>query len=183
MPLQNHTKISIGISFFTLLLLPSPLLAQTEVRSREPALLMQLRQCQGLQNDTERLDCFDRGMASLNEAQQAGDLAIIDRSQIQQTKRQLFGFESPDISRLFGDNQRAAADEINQIETTLISAHQDHNGRWLLVLADGSSWRQTDNSRKQVRNIEGSPVAIHRASLGSYLMNVGRTRGLRVQRH
>ncbi len=150
----------------------------------ESGVIDQLRQCQTISDNQARLTCFDRGMASLDAASRSGEVAIIDRHQIEQTNRQLFGFQVPNLGHLFGgsSSSQVGGETINEIETTLVNAQQRSDGRWVFQLADGSVWQQTNNDRFNVRNREGDPVRIRRASLSSYLMTVGGSRGIRVQR-
>lgn len=148
-----------------------------------PGVIQQLRQCQTITDNQARLTCFDRGMAAFDAANRTGEVAIIDRVQIEQTNRQLFGFQVPNLGHLFGNNTTVSTGEtINEIETTLVKAQRRNDGRWVFELADGSVWHQTNNDRFNVRDREGDPVRIRRASLSSYLMTVGGSRGIRVQR-
>ena len=152
--------------------------------SSESGVIDQLRQCQSISDNQARLNCFDRGMAALDAASRSGEVAIIDRRQIEQTNRQLFGFQVPNLGHLFGgsSSSQVGGETISEIETTLVNAQRRGDGRWVFQLADGSVWQQTNNDRFNVRNREGDPVRIRRASLGSYLMTVGGSRGIRVQR-
>lgn len=149
----------------------------------ESGVINQLRQCQTITDSQARLTCFDQGMAAFDAATRAGEVAVLDRRQVEQTNRQLFGFQVPNLGQLFGGNSNVSSGEtINEIETTLVKATRRGDGRWMFELADGSVWHQTNNDRFNVRDRQGDQVRIRRASLSSYLMTVGGSRGIRVQR-
>jgi hypothetical protein len=87
----------------------------------------------------------------------------------------------PAMPRLFG----AAAEgvpEIDSIETTLQSANQVADNRWVFRLADGAVWRQIDSDPFRYRPRPGDAVRVRKASLGSFLLTVGDSRAVRVRR-
>ena len=104
---------------------------------------------------------------------------VIDRAAVNETRRQLFGFEMPTLPRLFGND---AGEDLDSIETTLERASLSGENRWVFRLADGSVWRQIDSERVRFRNRAGEPVRVRKASLGSFLMTVGDSRAVRVRR-
>lgn len=142
--------------------------------------LEQLSRCRTVTSDQERLVCYDAAAAALDQAERQGGLVVLDRDQVQETRRQLFGFQiaNPFAGRL-GDSEDA---EIDSIETTLLSAGRVSDNKWLFRLADGSEWRQIDSGEVRFRNREGQAVRIRRASLGSYLMTIENSRAVRVRR-
>lgn len=160
----------------------TPRPAATSNEAPETGVVAQLRQCQSIPQNEARLSCFDLSMAAFDAASRSGEVAIIDRHQVEQTNRQLFGFQVPNLGQLFGVSNASFGPSINEIETTLVKAQRRSDGRWVFHLADGSVWNQTNNDRFAVRDREGDPVRIRRASLSSYLMTVGGSRGIRVQR-
>lgn len=144
------------------------------------ATLEGLARCRGIVDPGERLACYDEAAAALDTAERSGELVVLDRQQVQETRRQLFGFQigNPFAGRLNGPEEP----EIDSIETTLKSAGLVADGKWLFRLADGSEWRQIDSGGVRFRDREGEPVRVRRASLGSFLMTVGNSRAVRVRR-
>ena len=104
----------------------------------------------------------------------------MDRAQVGEARRQLFGFEMPALPRLFGAEGVA---ELNAIETTLQSATQVADNRWVFRLADGGVWRQIDSESIRHRPRQGDAVLVRKASMGSFLLTVGGSRAVRVRRH
>jgi hypothetical protein len=146
---------------------------------QRPELLSRLVACRAVTATDARLACYDAAAAALDAAEQQGQVVVVDRAQVTAARRQLFGFDLPSVS-LFDSGPNP--EQVDSVETTLVRAVQGGDNRWTFVLADGGSWRQVDTARVSFHNEAGEPVRIRRASLGSYLMTVGRSGGVRVRR-
>lgn len=136
--------------------------------------------CRVIPTDAARLACYDRAVAMLDSAEQTGDIVVLDRAQVRDANRQLFGFQltNPFAGRLGG----APEPEVESIETTLTSATPMVDGKWIFRLADGSEWRQVDSGAVRFANRAGLEVRVRRAALGSYMMTLDRSRAVRVRR-
>lgn len=152
---------------------------QAPVAQDRPEALERLMACRSVTDSTARLACFDAAAGVLDTAQRQGDVVVIDRAGVDETRRQMFGFEMPSLPRLFGPN---GGGEIDSIDSTLQSAALVGEGRWVFHLADGSVWRQIDSERARFENRPGQQVRIRKASLGSFLLTVGNSRAVRVRR-
>jgi hypothetical protein len=144
-----------------------------------PETLTRLMACRAISDSAARLACYDAAAGAIDTAERQGDLVVIDRAQAEETRRQLFGFEVPTLPRLFSGAPQA---EIESIETTLQSASQLSESRWVFRLADGSVWRQIDSDPVRFQNRAGQEVRVRKASLGSFLLTVGNSRAVRVRR-
>ncbi|WP_087139415.1 hypothetical protein [Brevundimonas diminuta] len=158
-------------------------LAQVQSSERS-ALLSALSGCRAMPDAAARLNCFDRTADALDTAERQGDLVIMERQQIREARRQLFGFSAPALPTLFGRGGGGAdtEPEVDSVETTLVSAGQDHEGKWTFRLADGGEWRQIDSAPVRFQNRNGTEVRVRRAALGSYLLTAGKSRAVRVKR-
>lgn len=141
--------------------------------------LSRLTACRAVADGAARLSCYDAAVSALDSAERQGEVVVMDRAQIGEARRQLFGFEMPTLPRLFGAN---SADEIDSIETTLQSATEVADNRWVFRLADGGVWRQIDSDPIRGRPRPGDAVRVRKASMGSFLMTVGDSRAVRVRR-
>jgi nucleoside phosphorylase len=157
----------------------SLLSGQAAPEQARPESLERLMACRAVADNVARLACFDAAAGALETAERAGDVVVIDRAGVAETRRQLFGFEMPTLPRLFGPE---GAVEIDSIDTTLQSASLVGEGRWVFRLADGSVWRQIDSERVRFTNRPGQAVRVRKASLGSYLLTVDGSRAVRVRR-
>ena len=73
------------------LALAAPAIAQAT--SERPAVLNQLVECRALTDAGARLECYDRAAETLDAAERQGDVVVMDRAQVQESRRQLFGFD------------------------------------------------------------------------------------------
>jgi hypothetical protein len=135
--------------------------------------------CRAIADSTARLACFDTAAGALDTAERQGDLVVIDRAGVDETRRQLFGFQMPSLPRLFGPE---GAVELDSIDSTLQGASLVGEGRWVFRLADGSEWRQIDSERVRFQNRPGQPVRIRKGALNSFLLTVDGSRAVRVRR-
>lgn len=167
------------ISGLAALVTASTLSMQAAPAQERPETLARLMACRSVADNAARLACFDTAAGALDTAERQGEVVVMDRAGVAETRRQLFGFEMPSLPRLFGPE---AAVEINSIESTLQSAALVGEGRWVFRLADGSVWRQIDSERVRFENRAGQPVRVRKASLGSFLLTVDDSRAVRVRR-
>ena len=167
------------ISGLAALAAASTLSAQATLPQERPETLARLMACRGIAENTARLACFDTAAGALDTAEREGDLVVIDRAGVAETRRQLFGFEMPTLPRLFGPE---GAVELESIDSTLASASSVGEGRWVFRLADGSEWRQIDSERVRFRNSPGQPVRVRKGALSSFLLTIDGSRAVRVRR-
>jgi len=158
----------------------SVLSGQSAPAQERPETLTRLLDCRAVADSSARLACYDAAAGALDMAERQGEVVVIDRAGVAETRRQLFGFEMPTLPRLFGPADAIA--EIDSIETTLQSAALVGEGRWVFRLQDGGVWRQIDSERVRFQNRPGQPVRVRKAALGSFLLTVGDSRAVRVRR-
>jgi hypothetical protein len=138
-----------------------------------------LLKCRTIADDAARLRCFDQATAALQQAAERRDIVIVDREQVRQTRRSLFGIEGLRLP-FFGGGDKG--EEISQLDGIIASAREVGDGRWLVHLEDGSTWLQVDDNVIAVWPKPGQKVLIKRAALGSYMMRVNGQPGVRVKR-
>jgi hypothetical protein len=145
-----------------------------------PPAFKQVVDCRSIADQAQRLACYDARVAELEAAASRSDVVIVDRNQIRQTKRTLFGLPLPNLA-IFGDSD-GDGDGVSRLETTIRSVRQTGDGKWMLTLQEGGTWVQTD-SRELIADPEaGAKVTVRRAALGSYLANVAGQPAIRVKR-
>lgn len=162
--------------------LPAAAFAQrAEEAQQRPELFEALVRCRALADDAARLQCFDAAAANLQQAAERRELVVVDRQQVRESRRRLFGLALPRLP-IFGGDGDDEEDEIDSIESQVASASQIEFGRWLVRLEDGSTWVQTDNEILAGRPRPGQPVRVSRAALGTFMMRVNNQPGIRVRR-
>jgi len=173
---------SLVLAAAALAFLPAAAAAQQAADAQQrPELFEALLRCRAVAEEAARLRCFDSAAANLQQAAERREVVVVDRTQIRESRRRLFGLPIPGLGSLFGggDNDE---DEVSSIESTVASAHQAGYGRWVVRLEDGSTWAQTDDNMLAGRPRPGQPVRVERAALGSYRMRVNNQPAIRVRR-
>jgi hypothetical protein len=163
------------------LVAPAALPAQKAKPQQRPEAFEALVRCRAMTDDSARLRCFDAAAAALQTAAENRDVVVVDRKQIREAKRGLFGLDIPDFNP-FGGGGDDGVVEIKSIESTVRSAHTDGDGRWVITLEDNSTWAQTDSYPFAVNPKRGHKVKIVKASMGSYMMRVNNQPGVRAKR-
>ncbi|WP_308367018.1 MULTISPECIES: hypothetical protein [unclassified Microbulbifer] len=135
----------------SLLFIPWLLLAGT---AGADSLADQMQRCAGMQNDSERLACYDALGSSL-----------------EQRAEQSFGREQQQIAE-------EAPDSIN---ATIAEIRDAAYGKLQITLTNGQVWRQNDSTRVNWKS--GDMVIIERALFGSFFMKqADGGRSMRVKR-
>ena len=170
--------------FFALLLgLPGAALAQSDSSEQQarPELFEALLRCRAIAEPAAKLACFEAATDSLEQAVEAREVVVVDRAQVRESRRRLFGISLPSLP-VFGGGDEDEEDEIDSVEGVVAEAIQDRNGRWIVRLEDGAIWVQTDDSPLALRPRPGQKVEINRAALGTFMMRVNGQPGVRAQR-
>jgi hypothetical protein len=162
-------------------------LALTTVASAEkthepPELFRNLLNCRAITDNTARLACYDQSTSALEQAEAKKDLVVVDRKEIRETKKSLFGFTLPKIG-LFGDGDDKVneKDEVTELQGTVETARPISGGNFSLRLANGAGTWETMSAVNDAPR-SGDKVRIKKAMLGSYLGQVGINRGVRFRR-
>lgn len=141
--------------------------------------------CQSIVDEGERLVCFDNEVAALKNAEEVKDIRIIDRAEVKEARRGLFGFSLPKLG-IFGEgddeDEDSAVERVTELEEPLVSFGTTSTGKAYFTIESGARWVQTDG-----RPVLGSPeagemVKIEEAALGSYKASIGSRRAIRVRR-
>ena len=143
------------------------------------ALVQALSDCRKLTDDSFRLACYDKAAASFDQAEQQGQLVVVDREQVKAVRRQAFGFTLPAFD-VFGHN--AHEEKIDKVSETVESARLNGEGHWVMSMGDGATWVQIDSEHVENPPIKGSVVKIRSASLGSYFCNIDGQYAVRCER-
>ena len=143
------------------------------------AALRGLADCRAAPDSAQRLACYDAAVAALDAAERAGDLVVVDREQAKAVRRQAFGFSLPSLA-MFERGERP--EDLDRVTLAVQRAYVGGDGKWTFELEGGAVWVQTDAERLARDPRKGSTVAIRKASMGSYFMNVDGQRAIRARR-
>jgi hypothetical protein len=135
--------------------------------------------CRKLSDDKARLACYDSAVDALGRQLAQGEVVAVDRTQVQQVRRQAFGFTLPSLN-LF--DRSGKAEEMSEVVLAVESARRMGDGKWLLRLERGQVWRQIDTGDFSRDPKPGAQATIKKAMLGSYMMMIGGHSPVRVHR-
>lgn len=135
-----------------------------------PESLTAVYACSQINEDAERLHCFDAAVSQLRQAANQGEFVAVDRRRVEEIRRESFGFSLPSVAslipRIGGNDNAAQEQESIQVRIAQIITRPD--GYYIFVMADGQRWRQTE--RRHLTFRAGDQVTIRRASMGSFML-------------
>ena len=152
--------------------------ARRVAQTGTPASVQRLMACRALTDTAQRLQCYDREAAAIDQAIAKKDLVMIDRARATAAKRSLFGFSVPDFAGLFGGDD----DQVREIASTVASFAHNGDGGWVIRLADGSTWSQTDDAMLGLPPERGQKVVVHRGTFGNFFLRLNGQPGFKVKR-
>jgi hypothetical protein len=145
-------------------------------------LVTAIQNCQAVKDNAARLACYDQAASALVTATTRGDVAIVDRNQVKQVRRSLFGFSLPSFPFFSGSKNRDAEDEPKELNSSLVSFRPIGNGFFRFGLKEpDSTWESTEPSDVFDPKI-GAKVLITHGALGSYWAEIGNERAVKVRR-
>lgn len=168
--------------------------AAAPAASTAAVVIQRMIACHAKTEDKDRLACYDAAVSDLISSVQAttsggepstpakplgGDVLVIDREQVRAARRQAFGF---DLSALSVFDRGDKPEVIDKVSTTVERAYLQGDGHWLLDMADGAEWVQTDEEKMWKAPAKGSKAEIRKASMGSYFINIDGQRAIRAKR-
>ena len=160
------------------LLAAAPAQPQASAAPRE---IEAIEQCRGITGIEARVRCYDEAAAALAAARASGAIVVVDREQVRETRRSLFGFDLPKMPFFNGDKSQEE-DEPKEAEGVVQSVRLLPDDRWLVTLESGARWQTTEAAGRQLPPRPGQAVRMRKASMGSYLLSVQGRRGVRAMR-
>jgi hypothetical protein len=133
-------------------------------------LVTALDACRQITDGAQRLACFDRTSAALVGATSSGEVSVVDRGQLRQARKALFGFNMPRLPFFAGD--KSAEDDKGVLDSTIKSAKAIGYERFQIQLADGALWETTQTYLNFSEPRKGQKIHIKRGPLGSYFLEI-----------
>ena len=138
--------------------------------------------CRALTDRDARLNCFDAAATKLDEAESTGQVVVVNREQAREVRRDVFGLQLPSLDIFGRKGVAATGEDVDQLRSTLKTASQNPDGRWVIELDTGAVWRQVDDSIVPASLHPGAKVEIRRAALGSFFVRIDGQPGFRAHR-
>ena len=153
------------IAFTTLLMAHSGLHAQDKKDVRS------LKTCRTITNDATRLSCYDNLTDNIVQ-----DIAPTQSGRPYDPVKD-FGASSAMLAK-----EEVGDQEAPFIEAKITSARLFGYDQWIITLETGAVWKQVDNTMLVADPKPGATIKIRQAMLGSYIANVGKGKGFKVER-
>ena len=160
-------------------LLAGPALAKDPPKQSQ--MVGALEACRAIADPTQRLACYDKEAGALLAATQAGEVSVVDKSEMRKARKSLFGFSMPNLPFFSGDD---SANEVSDtLESTVTQASGIGYGKFRLTIAEGNAvWETTETYGTMRDPRPGDKISIKRGPLGSYLLRIGNNRGVKGKR-
>lgn len=156
--------------------------AKGEQQASRSTLVTAVEACRSVKEDAARLACYDRAVGALAAARAKGDVRVVDRGEIQQVKRSLFGFSVPKLP-FFGGGSKGGEPEQKEVTAKLTEFHSLINNQYRFAIDEPSStWETTESMTMGSDPRKGDKVVIQSGSIGSYFAKFGGNRWVRVRR-
>ncbi len=142
-----------------------------------------LQACRTLSNAAERLACYDKAVDGLTAAAASGETLIVERADVRNARKGLFGFTLPKIGFLTGrDDNKDDRDDAARLETTVTNARAIGYGKWRFTVDGGAMWETVEASPGFDDPMPGAKITIEKGSMGSYYAKVGKGRRVQAKR-
>lgn len=160
-------------------LLAGPVLAKDP--PKQSPLVGAIAACRAMTDPTERLACYDKEAGALLTATQSGDVTVVDRADVRKARKSLFGFSMPNLPFFSGDE--SASEVSDTLESTITQANGIGYGKFRITIAEGNAVWETTETYSTMRDPRaGDKISIKRGPLGSYLLRIGKNRGVKGRR-
>jgi hypothetical protein len=144
-------------------------------------LVVAIAACRQIADSAQRLACFDKASGELVAATETGDVRVVDRAELRQARRSLFGFNMPKLPFFSGD--KSADDVSDKLVSRVTAVREMPHDRYVVRLADGNAvWETLESYGAFHAPKVGDSVEVNRGPLGSFILRFGKQRGVKGRR-
>lgn len=155
-------------------------LAAAAPASDRAAVLKAVTDCRALTDGAARLSCYDGAVGTLDAAAARRDIVVLDREEVKQTRRGLFGFSLPRLPFFKGDESQKA-DMPSELLTTAQGVRPLGHGKWRIVVEGGAVWETTEPVLRHDPKV-GGKIRIRQGSMTNYFLSVDGDPAVRAKR-
>lgn len=167
------TLLSAGIA-------TAPVAAQDTPKDQH---LDSLKLCKAIADPQQRLACYDGAVTTVLAAVDQGEIRVVDKADVEKTRRGLFGFTLPKIGLFGGNNDDGEVEQLDMLESTITEVRQVNGDTYLFRIAEGDAQWQISNAPMRFNAPKvGDKVVFKRASFSSYFIRVGSQIGVKGRR-
>lgn len=164
-------------------LLASPIAAADQAKEvRASPLLDALSKCRAESDPTARVACYDSAVDALTAARAKKDIVVLDKEDVRQTRRGLFGFALPRLPFFAGKEDDPDAEIPKELKSTVKSTRAIGYGKWRIELEDGALWETTEARTGFKDPKPGAAITIERGLMNGYFITIGDGRRVAAKR-
>lgn len=142
-----------------------------------------LKACRALSGDAERLACYDRAAGEIVGAADRGEIRVVTKADVEQTRRGLFGFTLPKLGLFGGREGEEEPEPLDLLESSVTSARQIDRTTYVFKIAEGNAtWQIREAPSRFIGPRVGDKVVFKRATMGTYFIRVNNQIGVRGRR-
>jgi len=141
--------------------------------------LKKIKNCVEIQNDTDRLACYDESVGRFSQELESGDIMIVDKVSVDEAKKEGFGLNLPSLSglgKIFkSDGTPDLPDNTDRIQIDIKSVEKFGYKKNRFFLENGQIWDQVESSNFRApkrKDKEPYFAIISKASLGSFYLRI-----------
>jgi len=167
---------------FAAMIASAPLAAADD--KGESAYIKALRECQAKTDAAARLACYDTAVGTMLSASSDGEVRVVDKEEVRETRRKLFGFSLPDFGIFGGKNDKGddAKDEQPEALQTTITGVRAVKGQYVITTAEGAVWQLDEQPARLMSPKVGQPLEIRAGAFGSYFLRINGQSGVKGRR-
>ena len=163
-------KFLIPFAAASLVLTAAPAAAQAEFEIEDSDQLEALRACKDIAEDAARLACYDSAAGKLTAAIESGEVQVVDKEDVKEARRGLFGFSLPKI-KLFGSDGDDG-EQLEMLESTITSVSRTRGG-YIFQIKDGDATWEIKKAPMRLRTPKaGDTVVFKKASFNTYFIRI-----------
>lgn len=165
-----------------LMIAAAPLAAQDD--KDESGYVAALRACQGKTDPAERLACYDTAVAAVVDASSEGEVRLVDREDVRETRKKLFGFSLPDLGIFGGKSDKEDPEQAEEFTTlnTTITGVRSSGKAYVLITAEGAEWQLDETPARLMRPRAGQSLEIRKGALSAYFLRIDGQKGVKGRR-
>jgi hypothetical protein len=141
--------------------------------------ISQLKACRDIAANDQRLACFDTAVSAMVAATDSGEVSIVDREDVRETRRSLFGFTMPK-GGIFGSSDDD--EDTSMLESTITDVRRLGGDTYVITIAEGSKWQMSNVPMRLRTPRAGDAVVFKKAALGSYFIRIAGQTGVKGRR-
>lgn len=179
--MMRKAILSVSLAATVALIVAGGAAAKERNPPRKSPLVNAIAACRQIADPTQRLACFDKASGDLVAATEKGDVSVVDRADLRQARRSLFGFNMPKLPFFSGD--KSADDVSDKLVSKVTAVKALPHDRYVVRLADGNAlWETLESYGAFHAPRVGDSVEVNRGPLGSYVLRFGKQRGVKGRR-